>query len=115
MKSLAVWRIDPDSGGFLLRLRWLIDEVIGFFPETLVDGDLSGGVGFIGLTVVEPIARYQADAKMMMILFLPVEEGAANGFGILHAAEAPWDLRCLVPACDGVDAKKFCCLNSASG
>src|SRR5660397_113444 len=39
------------------------------------------------------IGRHQADAGMMMLLIIPIEEVAAERLGILNAAEALWKLR----------------------
>ena len=47
----------------------------------------------VGLTVMHLIGRHQADAGMVMLLIVPIEEAAAERLGILDAAEAPWKLR----------------------
>ena len=47
----------------------------------------------VGLTVMHLIGRHQADAGMVMLLIVPIEEAAAECLGILDAAEAPWKLR----------------------
>src|ERR1017187_10494963 len=39
------------------------------------------------------IGRHQADASMVVILIIPIEETAAERLGILNAAEALWKLR----------------------
>jgi hypothetical protein len=39
------------------------------------------------------IGCHQADAGMMMLLIIPIEEVAAECLGILNAAEALWKLR----------------------
>src|SRR6516225_5894886 len=39
------------------------------------------------------IGRHQADAGMVMLLIVPIEEAAAERLGVLDAAEAPWKLR----------------------
>ena len=44
----------------------------------------------VGLTVMHLIGRHQADAGMVMLLIVPIEEAAAERLGILDAAEAPW-------------------------
>ena len=41
---------------------------------------------FVGLTVMHMVGRHQADAGMMMILIVPIEEAAAERLGILDAA-----------------------------
>ena len=47
----------------------------------------------VGLTVMHLIGRHQTDAGMVMLLIVPIEEAAAERFGILDAAEALWELR----------------------
>ena len=47
----------------------------------------------VGLTVMHLIGRHQTDAGMVMLLIVPIEEPAAERFGILDAAEALWELR----------------------
>ena len=42
----------------------------------------------IGLAVVHLVWSHQADPGVMMILIVPVEEAAAEAFGVLNAAEA---------------------------
>jgi len=41
----------------------------------------------IGLTVVDLVRCHQADPGMVMLLIVPIEEPAAEAFGILDAAE----------------------------
>ena len=38
------------------------------------------------------IGRHQADASVVMLLIVPVEEAAAERLGILDTAEALWEL-----------------------
>jgi hypothetical protein len=49
---------------------------------------LACGVNGIGLTVVNLVRCHQADPGMVMLLIVPIEEPAAEAFGILDAAEA---------------------------
>ena len=42
----------------------------------------------IGLTVVDLVRCHQADPGMVMLLIVPIEEPAAEAFGILDAAKA---------------------------
>jgi hypothetical protein len=60
-------------------------------------------VDCVGLTVMHLIGRHQADAGMMMLLIIPIEEVAAERLGILNAAETP---RCeyFAPAEGGLEA-----------
>ena len=70
-------------GGF-----WrLVDEAVWVGAEGLSEDFLAGGVEFVGLTVVELVGRHQADAHMVVVLIVPVEESSAEGLGVLDAAE----------------------------
>ena len=46
----------------------------------------------ISLTVMHLIGGHQADASVVMLLIVPVEEAAAERLGILGASEALWEL-----------------------
>ena|GEM_PF-2614728 len=86
--ELLSWRVDPD-GGWFWRWPWrLIDEAIGVGAEGVIEGFLAGGVDLVGLAVVDLVGRHQADAQVMMVLVVPVEEGSAKGLGVLDRAEA---------------------------
>ena len=52
-----------------------------------VESYLTGCVDLVGLTVVHLIWRHQADASMVVILIIPIEEAAAEGLRVLDAAE----------------------------
>ena len=52
-----------------------------------VENFLAGCVDLVGLTVVDLVWRHQADASMVVILIIPIEEAAAEGLRILDAAE----------------------------
>ena len=55
--------------------------------ESAIEGFLAGCVDLVGLTVVDLVWRHQADASMVVILIIPIEEAAAEGLRILDAAE----------------------------
>ena len=78
-------RVDPDRGGLLGWLGGLVDEAVGVGAERVVEGFLAGGVDLGGLTVVDLVGCHQADAEMAVVLVVPVEEGAAEGLGVLDA------------------------------
>jgi hypothetical protein len=46
-----------------------------------------------GLAEMHLVGRHQSDADVMVILVVPSEEAAAEGLGILDAAEALGELR----------------------
>jgi hypothetical protein len=54
---------------------------------------LTGGMDGVGLAVLHLVRGHQADADMMVILVVPSEEAAAEGPGILDAAETFGELR----------------------
>jgi hypothetical protein len=74
-------------------LRLLSDEAFRVSNEGVIESVLARGVDFVGLTVMDLIGCHQADACMVMLLIVPIEETAAERFGILDAAEALWKLR----------------------
>ena len=90
--ELLIGRIDPNGGWFCGRHGGFVDEAVGVGLEGLIECFLSGGVDHIGLSVVDLIGGHQADAEMVVILVVAVEEGAAEGLGVLDAAEAPGEL-----------------------
>ena len=55
--------------------------------ESAIEGFLAGCVDLVGLTVVDLVWRHQADASMVVILIIPIEEAAAEGLRIFDAAE----------------------------
>ena len=70
--------------------RWfwrLFNEAFWIGLEGAVEGFLAGCVDLVGLTVVDLVWRHQADASMVVILIIPIEEAAAEGLRILDAAE----------------------------
>src|SRR5450759_4721383 len=71
----------------------LSDEAFRVSVEGAIEDVLASGVDCVGLTVMHLIGRHQADAGMMMLLIIPIEEVAAERLGILNAAEALWKLR----------------------
>ena len=64
------------------RPRDPVDEAVWVGAEGLVEGFLAGGVDLAGLSIVNLIGRHQADAQMVMVLIVPVEEGPAEGLGV---------------------------------
>jgi hypothetical protein len=54
---------------------------------------LASGVDCVSLTVMHLVGGHQANAGMVVILIVPIEEAAAERLGILNAAEALWKLR----------------------
>ena len=85
-------RIDPDGGWLCRRFGRLVNEAVWVGAEGVVEGDLAGGVDLVGLTVVDLVGRHQADAEMAVVLIVPVEEGSAEGLGVLDGAEPLWEL-----------------------
>ena len=89
---LALGRIDPD-GGWLLGRRWdVFDEAVGVGEEGVFEGLLSSVVDFVGLSIVDLVWRHEADSEMVVFGVVPLEEPAAEGFGVLDGAEAVGEL-----------------------
>jgi len=55
--------------------------------ESAVEDFLASCVDLVGLTIVDLVRRHQADARVMMIPIIPIEEGAAERLCVLDAAE----------------------------
>src|SRR5208283_3501356 len=70
----------------------LSDEAFRVSVEGAIEGVLAGGVDCVSLTVMYLIGRHQADASVVMLLIVPVEETAAERLCILDTAEALWEL-----------------------
>ena len=81
------WRVDPGGGWFEWRFWRLSDEAFWVRLKGHVENFLAGCVDLVGLTVVDLVWRHQADASMVVILIIPIEEAAAEGLRILDAAE----------------------------
>ena len=86
-------RIDPDGDWLFGWLGWFTDEALRGCAEGAIEGFLAGGVDRIGLAVMDLIGRHEAEAGMMVILVVPVEEAPAESLCILDAAEAAGKLR----------------------
>ncbi len=88
-----VGRVDPDGvwlgGGF----RLFGDEAFRVPAEGVFESGLPGGVYGVGLTVMDLVGGHQADAAVVMILIVPVEEASAEVFGLLGGFEALWEFR----------------------
>ena len=71
------------------RRRWrLVNKALRVLAERAIECVLACGMNCIGLAVVHLVWSDQADPGVMMILIVPVEEAAAEAFGVLNAAEA---------------------------
>src|ERR1019366_1964025 len=81
------WRDDAGGGWFKWRFWRLSDEAFWGRLKGHVESFLAGGVDLVALTVVDLVRRHQADASMVMILIIPIEEAAAEGLRILDAAK----------------------------
>ena len=69
--------------------NWLLERPATSVKKIMLKfkGSLAGCVDLVGLTVVDLVWRHQADASMVVILIIPIEEAAAEGLRILDAAE----------------------------
>ena len=87
------WRVDPGRGWFERWFWRLFDEAFWIGLEGAVEGFLAGCEDLVGLTVVDLVRRHQADASMVMILIIPIEEATAERLCVLDAAEPLRKLR----------------------
>ena len=82
------WRIDPDCGWFVWRIRGLFDEALGIGGVGEIEDFLAGCVDCVGLAVVNLVRRHQSDACVMMIAIVPVDKASAEEFCVFDATEA---------------------------
>ena len=82
------WRVDPGRGWFERRFWRLFDEAFGIGLESAVEDFLAGCVHLVGLTVVDLVWRHQADARVVMIPIIPLEEATAESLRVLDAAKS---------------------------
>ena len=86
--ELRFWRIDPNCRWLLRWFGRLFDEAVWIGVEGFVESFLSFGVDLVCQSVVDLVWRHEADSEMMVVAIVPVEETAAEGFGVLDGAEA---------------------------
>src|SRR3954463_7404513 len=72
-RRCAGW-IDPCGGWLGGRLWWLVDEALWVVAASPVEGVLARGVDGIDLTVMDLVRGHEADAGVMVVLVVPVEE-----------------------------------------
>ena len=88
-----VGRVNPNGVWFSRRFRFFGDEAFRVPAEGVFESGLPGGVYGFGLTVMDLVGGHQADAAVVMILIVPVEEASAEVFGLLGGFEALWEFR----------------------
>ncbi len=84
---LGFWRIDPDGGGLFGWDGLGFDEAVGVGLEGVVEGLLTFGVNLAGLSEMDLVWGHEADAVMVVVPVVPIEEGSAEGLGVLDGAE----------------------------
>ena len=87
------WRVDPGGDGFSGRFWRHFDEAFWVGLEGVIEDFLAGVIDLFGLAEMDLIRRHQADAGVVMVTIVPVEEVADEGLCVLDAAEALWKLR----------------------
>ena len=90
---IATWRIDPSCDRLCRWFGLLSDETFGVSAEGAVERYLARGVDGISLTIVHLVGRHQADAGVVMVLIVPIEEAAAERLGVLNTTETLRKLR----------------------
>jgi hypothetical protein len=95
-KSKPVYNHRHHTSGKRQAGRWfrrLFDEAFWIGLEGVVEGFLAGCVDLVGLTIVDLVRRHQADASMVMIPIIPIEEATSERLCVLDAAEPLRKLR----------------------
>ena len=59
----------------------------------MVEGYLPRGVDLVSLAVMDLVWCHETDSGMVVVVIIPVEEAAAEGFRVFDAAEAFGKLR----------------------
>lgn len=88
--------VDPGSGWHGGWFGHFADEAFRVCLVGAGEDLLSGGVDGVCLAVMDLIGCHQANAGMMVVLIVPGEEVAAEGFGVLDTAEALGKLRLIL-------------------
>ena len=86
-------RVDPGCRGFRRRFWRAADEALRVCLVGLYQDLLAGGMDDVSLAVMHLVGRHQSNTDVVVILVVPGEEAAAEGPGILDAAEALGELR----------------------
>jgi len=81
VSASAGW-IDPCGGWFCWQCWWLVDEALWVVSAGAIESFLSGSVNGISLAVMDLVWRHEADAAVVVVLVVPVEELPAEGLGI---------------------------------
>ena len=85
--------VDPDGGGDRRRAGWVVDEALRPGP---VGGQQDFGTpvaGLLGESVLHRRRSHQADARVAMLVVVPVEECPAEETGVFDRLEASRELR----------------------
>jgi hypothetical protein len=81
------WRVDPSGCRFFGWFGRFSDEALRVVAEGLIEGRLACGVDGVGLSVMDLVGCHEADAGVMVVAVVPVEEGPTERFGVFDAAE----------------------------
>ncbi len=68
--------VQPNS-----QLELLVDEALRGLPERLIEDVLASGLDGIGLAVMYLVRGHEADASVVVVLVIPIEEPAAEAPG----------------------------------
>ena len=80
-------RVDPDGGGFLRWRGRFVNEAVRVGAESEIEDGLACGMDLVGLAEMDLIGCHKSDAEMVVVVIVPVEEGPAEAFGVVDAAE----------------------------
>ena len=84
---LDLGRVDPGGGRLWRRGGFSVYEAVWVGVEGDLEGFLAFGTDLVGLSAVDLVWRHEADAEMVVVAIVPVEEPAAEGLGVLDGTE----------------------------
>ena len=81
-------RIDPCGSWPFGRRGDAFDEAVRVGGEGSFESALTGGVDFVGLSIVDLVGRHQAEPQMMVLAVVPAEEAVAFAFSLRFIASS---------------------------
>ena len=93
VRSFYYWRIDPDGRGQRKRRGWFVYEPFRMSRESGVECLLASSKHLRRTAVMDSRRREHADARVVMLMVVPMEERLAEGMPVLLRAEPIGKLR----------------------
>jgi hypothetical protein len=94
--DLLGWRVDPNYRRFLRWLGGFVDEALRVCPKGVVESIPACRMNRVSLSIVHPVRRHQANAKMMVVAIIPLEKITTEALGILDSAKSFRKLRLIL-------------------